>query len=100
MSTEPCMLCEEPVHAKGLCVMHYRRLQRQGNPYVERKPRCQTCMEIYRILTRPGGSAQAVTEKYTDIWLTFKTGSSYGIRDKDRAGREVTPRFREDQNEG
>lgn len=30
--------CERPVEAKGLCVMHYRRLRRTGDPLRVRKP--------------------------------------------------------------
>lgn len=29
--TRPCRLCEKPVHARGLCTMHYKREWRQEN---------------------------------------------------------------------
>jgi hypothetical protein len=81
-----------------MCKRHYDRWLAHGNPYIERKPRCQTCMEMYRILTRPGQTKSDLLEKFADLFLLFETGSSYIIRDEDKDGRATTPRFREEQS--
>ncbi|HUW31114.1 MAG TPA: hypothetical protein VM223_05830 [Planctomycetota bacterium] len=91
--------CLGSAHARGLCDKHYRRWLAHGNPYVERRPRCQTCMEMYRVLTRPGKSTSDLLEKFADLYLLFETGSSYIIRDEDKDSRKLTPRFREDASE-
>lgn len=96
MSTNECLICGDPHHAKGLCKKHYARFLRRGDPYKERAPRCRTCMEIYRILSNPN---ETVLEKYADILLLFETGSSYILRDVDKDGRDITPRFRRTNDE-
>jgi hypothetical protein len=91
MSTNSCLICDGPHLANGLCRKHYQRFYRRGDPYAERRPRCKTCMEMYRILGNPN---ETVLEKYADILLLFETGSSYILRDVDKDGRDITPRFR------
>lgn len=33
-----CSACDQPARAKGLCVKHYNRLRRHGNPNIRKKP--------------------------------------------------------------
>lgn len=80
--------CTDSVHAGGLCMKHYRRFLRHGDPYVERSPRCATCMAVWKVLSRPTDTVAQALDKFTDIWLLFGAGSTYLLKNKDAQGRE------------
>lgn len=72
-----------------MCVKHYFRWRRQGNPYVKvSRARCETCREAEKILSRKTESRQEMLDQLTDLFLLFKTGSSCRLKDTDARGRE------------
>jgi hypothetical protein len=57
--------CEDAPHRRGLCVAHYFRWRRHGNPYIKRAPICKTCLEATKILRRPSNGTSDDLEKFT-----------------------------------
>jgi hypothetical protein len=80
--------CEDSVHGQGLCKKHHQRWLRHGNPYVERKARCEVCLKAARIFRRPSHTASDDLEKYADLYLLYRTGSPYRLTTLDEDGRE------------
>lgn len=90
MSTRQCSIngCEKQHWGLGWCKMHYYRVLRHGDPYVERKAKCDTCLRVARTLRRPATTQRELVEQLTDLYLLFKSGSDYRLKDYDAQGRE------------
>lgn len=90
MSTRQCALpeCREKHWGRGYCKMHYYRWLRNGDPRMSRKAKCPTCLNAARVLRRPAATRREMIEQLTDLYLLFKTGSSYRLKDYDGQGRE------------
>ncbi len=90
MSTE-CTICGDDHYAKGLCIKHYFRAYRHGSPHIikpTRRPACSVCLEVARVLRRNPETDAEILEAYADLYLLFKTGSTYRLRTEDDRGRE------------
>jgi hypothetical protein len=72
-------------YGQGFCTKHYFRWRRHGNPYVIREARCSTCTKARAITNR---EYDTETERATDLYLLFKTGSDFRLDDRDEEGRE------------
>jgi hypothetical protein len=81
--------CLRESRSRNMCTMHYFRWRRQGNPYVKvSRARCDTCLEAVGILKRRAETKAELLDQVTDLFLLFKTGSTYRLKDYDDKGRE------------